>query len=95
MKIELSDDELMTIASGLLALAMSEPGKAVETSAARLEIKGRALCAKFLDHPDMKPGAVESAFDVARQEFCGMGDDAEMAAMMDGANGTKGRHKCK
>lgn len=93
MKIELSDDELMTIASGLLALAMSEPGKAVETSAARLEIKGRALCAKFLDHPEMKPGAVESAFDMARHEFCGMGDDAEMAAMMDGAKGTKGRRK--
>jgi hypothetical protein len=93
MKIELNDDELMTIASGLFALAMSEPGKAVESSAAKLEIKGRALCAKFLDHPEMKPGAVESAFDMARQEFCGMGDDAEMAAMLDGTKATKGRRK--
>ena len=83
----------MTIAGGLLALAMSEPGKAVESSAAKLEIKGRALCAKFLDHPEMKPGAVESAFDMARQEFCGMGDDAEMAAMLDGTKATKGRRK--
>lgn len=93
MKIELNDDELMTIASGLLALAMSEPGKAVESSAAKLEIKGRALCAKFLEHPEMKPGTVESAFDMARQEFCGMGDDAEMAAMLDGTKATKGRRK--
>ena len=92
MKIELTDDELMTIASGMIALA-NEPGNAVETSAARLEIKGRALCAKFLEHPQMKPGAVESAFDMARNEFCGIGDDAEMAAMMNGANGTKGRRK--
>ena len=92
MKIELNDDELMTIASGMIALA-NEPGNAVETSAARLEIKGRALCAKFLDHPEMKPGAVESAFDMARQEFCGMGDDAEMAAMLDGTKATKGRRK--
>ena len=89
MKIELSDDELMTIASGLLALAMSEPGKAVETSAAKLEIKGRALCAKFLDHPEMKPGAIESAFDAARNEFCGIGNDAEIAAMTDGTRGQK------
>lgn len=89
MKIELSDDELMTIASGLLALAMSEPGKAVESSAAKLEIKGRALCAKFLDHPEMKPGAIESAFETARNEFCGIGDDAEIAAMTDGTRGQK------
>lgn len=91
MKVELNDDELMTIASGLLALAMSEPGKAVESSAAKLEIKGRALCAKFLDHPQMKPGAVESAFDMARDEFCGIGDDKDIAAMLDGTDAKRRR----
>ncbi|MCF0224932.1 MAG: hypothetical protein HUK20_11745 [Fibrobacter sp.] len=84
MNLDFTDNELMMIGEALKQYAgyALEHGGHDGADVLQVEIMGRALCSKILravDFGHVQKG-IEDAFVDARNEFCGIADDCELAA---------------
>ena len=95
MKVELTKAEALFIAEALRVYAINS----IETAKRdkpllSVEVTGRALCSMLSQMAAGNPRdnlEIEEAFLKARNEFCGIGDDKDIAAMLDGTDAKRRR----